>query len=131
MDSSRSPSSLYYRPVRVTPKKSPTTESVQRRRRDLDRSERAAYWALLNTAFALLLYYDLCYLKILSGLSILVNFIEWVGCAIFTTSACYDYMVHFWPQTFMKPIVVSPIEKRLLGIHEDEVGKIYRHIRLH
>lgn len=59
MDTSRSPTSLYYRTKGVSPKKSPTTESVQKRRRDIERSEKAAYWALFNTSVALLLYYDL------------------------------------------------------------------------
>lgn len=59
MDTSRSPSTLYYRPLRVTPKKSPTTESVQKRRKYLEKSEEAAYWALFNTFIALILYYDL------------------------------------------------------------------------
>lgn len=48
--------------------------------------------------------------------------IEWLVCAIFTTSACYDFLLHFWPHTFMKPIIVSPTDKRLLGIQEDEFG---------
>lgn len=43
-------------------------------------------------------------------------------CVIFLASAYYDYMVHFWPHTFMKPIVVNPIEMKLLGIQEDEFG---------
>lgn len=122
MDTSRSPSTMYYRNVRVTPKKSPTTESVQKRRKYLEKSEKAAYWALFNTLVALIIYYDLCYMKTLSNLSIFLTFLEWIICAIFTASACYDYMIHFWPQTFMKPIVVTPIERRLLGIQEDEFG---------
>lgn len=122
MDTSRSPSSLYYRTSRVTPKKSPTTESVQKRRRDLENSEKAAFWALFNTSVALLLYYDLCYIKVLSDVSILLTYLEWLFCVLFTTSACYDFIIHFWPHIFMKPIVVSPIEKKLLGIQEDEFG---------
>lgn len=122
MDSSRTPNSLYYRTKGVSPKKSPTTASVQKRRKDLERSEKAAYWALLNTFVALTLYYDLCYLKILEGFHILISYLGWFVCAIFTASACYDYLVHFWPHTFMKPIVVSPVEKKLLGIREDEFG---------
>lgn len=122
MDSSRSPSSLYHRTSGVTPKKSPTTESVQKRRREIHRSEKSAYWAILNTSIALLLYYDLCYLKVLYNISILLAYLEWFVCALFTISACYDFVIHFWPYTFMKPIIVNPIEKRLLGITEDEFG---------
>lgn len=106
----------------MTPKKSPTTESVQKRRREIHRSEKSAYWAILNTSIALLLYYDLCYLKVLYNISILLAYLEWFVCALFTISACYDFVIHFWPYTFMKPIIVNPIEKRLLGITEDEFG---------
>lgn len=103
----------------ISPKKSPSTERIQNRRRHREKSERAAYWAIFNTSVALLLYYDLCYIHVLGGL--LVH-LEWLICAIFTVSACYDFIIHFWSYTFMKPIVVSPAEKRLLGITEEELG---------
>lgn len=106
----------------VTPKKSPTTENVIRRRKDLEKSERAAYWALLNTCFASILYYDLYYLNFLCDQSVFINILEWTACSIFTISACYDYIVHFWSQLFMKPILINPVERRLLGIQDDEVG---------
>uniref|UniRef100_A0A6G1SHE7 Transmembrane protein 209 n=1 Tax=Aceria tosichella TaxID=561515 RepID=A0A6G1SHE7_9ACAR len=106
----------------VTPKKSPTAENVQRRRLDIEKSELAAYWALFNTSVAILLYYDLCYLRILENFSTVLMYIEWVICSLFTASACYDFYIHFWPHTFMRPIVVSPQDKRLLGIQEDEFG---------
>lgn len=122
MDASRTPTSLYYRTRGVTPNKSPTAENVQRRRRDIERSEKAAYWALFNTSVALLLYYDLCYIQVLEEFSILLIYFEWLICTLFTTSALYDFLVHFWPHTFMKPIVVTPHDKRLLGIQEDELG---------
>lgn len=124
MDSSRSPSSLYHRDTssRVTPKKSPTTESVQKRRREIYQSEKSAYWAILNASLAALVYYDLCYLKVIYNISSLLTYLEWFICALFIASACYDFFVHLWPHTFMKPIMVNPIEKRLLGITEDEFG---------
>lgn len=114
-------SSIYYRGRGVTPKKSPTAESVQKRRRDIEKSERAAYWALFNTSVAILLYYDLCYLQVLGEISIFI-YLEWLICALFIMSACYDFIIHFWPHTFMKPIVVTPHDKKLLGIQEDEFG---------
>jgi hypothetical protein len=106
----------------VTPKKSPTAENVQRRRLDIKKSEMAAYWALFNTSVAMLLYYDLCYLRVLQDISVILIYIEWVVCSLFTASACYDFYIHFWPHTFMRTIVVSPHDKRLLGIQEDEFG---------
>lgn len=106
----------------VTPKKSPAAENVQRRRLDIQNSDLAAYWALFNTAVAMLLYYDLCYLRVLEDLSILLIYIEWIVCSLFTASACYDYYIHFWPHTFMRPIVLSPTDKELLGIQDDEMG---------
>lgn len=122
MDASRSPSILYYRSRGVTPKKSPATESVQKRRQEIENSERAAYWALFNTSIAILLYYDLCYFKVLEEFSSLLIYLEWIICALFTASACYDFIIHFWPHTFMKPLVVTSDDKQLLGIHEDEFG---------
>lgn len=119
MNTSRSP--VYYRAKGVSPKKSPTTESVQKRRRDIKKSERAAYWALFNSSFAVLLYYDLNWLRLLSSYIILI-YLEWLACAVFTMSAIYDFAVHFWPHTFMKPIVINSLETKLLGIQEDEFG---------
>lgn len=122
MDASRTSSNIYYRGAGITPKNSPTAENVQKRRLDIEKSERAAYWALFNTSVAILLYYDLCYLKVLEDISALLTYLEWLVCALFTTSACYDFYIHFWPHTFMRPIIVSPYDKRLLGIQEDEFG---------
>lgn len=122
MDSNRSPSPLYHRNRGISPKKSPTALNVQKRRQDIEKSERAAYWALFNTSIAVMLYYDLCYLKVLESISILLIYFEWPVCVLFTASACYDFCVHFWPHTFMKPIIVTPHDKRLLGIKEDEFG---------
>lgn len=97
-------------------------EAVQKRRREVVRSEKAAYWALFNTSIALISYYDLCYLKVLSDISVYLTVFEWLLCALFTTTACYDFIIHFWAHTVMRPIVISPSEKRLLGIHDDEFG---------
>lgn len=102
----------------VSPKKSPSTESVLKRRHDIKKSEQSAYWAIFNTSIASLLYYDLICLQTFGGWA----YIEWAACAMFTASACYDFIVHFWPYTFMKPILVSPAEKKLLGIKEEEFG---------
>lgn len=106
----------------VTPKKNTTADDVQRRRLDIAKSEIAAYWALFNTSVAILLYYDLCCLRVLEDISILLIYLEWIVCSLFTASACYDFYIHFWPHTFMRPIVVSPHDKKLLGIQEDEFG---------
>lgn len=106
----------------VTPKKSPAAKLVLTRRLDIEKSELAAYWALFNTSVAILLYYDLCYLKVLKDISILLVYLEWVICSLFTASACYDFYIHFWPHTLMRPIVVSEHDKRLLGIQEGEFG---------
>lgn len=119
MDTSRNSSSLYYRPSGVTPKKSPSTENVQKRRRDIEKSEKAAYWALFNSLIAFLLYCDLCYLQAFEDSSIIA--LEWSLCVIFATSACYDYFIHFMPH-FAKPVKVSSTESRLLGIRDDEQG---------
>lgn len=122
MDVTRSPNSLCYRSRGVTPKNSPTAENVQRRRLDIEKSEFAAYWALFNTSVALLLYYDLCYLRILESIAYGLTYLEWVICGSFTISACYDFMIHFWPHTLMRPISVTPYDKKLFGIKEDEFG---------
>lgn len=122
MDASRSPNSLYYRGRGITPKNSPTAEHVQKRRLDIEKSERAAYWALFNTSVAMLLYYDLCYLRVFEDLSVVLLYFEWLVCGLFTMSACYDFIIHFWPHTFMRPIPVTPHDKRLFGIQEDEFG---------
>lgn len=122
MDANRSPSPMYYRSRGVTPKNSPTAEHVLKRRLDIEKSERAAYWALFNTSVGTLLYYDLCYLKVFENISIVLVYLEWLVCGLFITSACYDFYIHFWPHTFMRPIAVSPYDKKLLGIQEDEFG---------
>lgn len=124
MDTSKNSSSLLYRggASRLTPKKSPIIESVQKRRRVIENSERAAYWAIFNTSIALLLYYDLFYIRYLQSISSILAHFECIICLVFTASACYDFVIHFWPHTFMKPIIVNPLEKRLLGIREDEFG---------
>lgn len=122
MDAHRSPQSLYYRSRGVTPKSSPIAQNVQKRRLYIEKSERAAYWALFNTSVATLLYYDLCYLKALEDISNILVYLEWLVCALFTVSACYDFIIHFWSHTFMRPISVTPHDKRLLGIQEDEFG---------
>lgn len=119
MDTSRSSSSLYYRPSGITPKKSPSTENVQKRRKAIEKSEKAAYWALFNTSIALLLYCELCYFQAFDNTTIM--FIEWTLCVIFAVSACYDYFIHFSPH-FAKPVKVSSAESRLLGIRDDELG---------
>lgn len=122
MDTSKNSSSLIYRGGGLTPKKSPIIESVQKRRRDIENSERAAYWAIFNTSMALLLYYDLFYIQHLQSISLFLAYLECIFCLIFTASAFYDFVIHFWPHTVMKPIVVNPLERRLLGIREDEFG---------
>lgn len=122
MDISRSPSSSYHHNSRISPKKSPTTDSVQRRRQQIKKSEKAAFWALFNSLFALILYYEICYIKTLAEISSLLVYVEWSVCIVFATSACYDFIVHFWPYTFMRPIVINQADKKLLGIKEDEFG---------
>lgn len=113
---------MYYSKYRITPKKSPNTNNVQKRRKEIEKSEKAAYWALFNSLVALFLYYDICYLKILGSRSAVLTCIEWLICILFATSACYDFVIHFWPYTLMRPIVISPTERRLLGVEEDEFG---------
>jgi len=120
MDTSRSP--LYYRNSGISPRKSPTAENVQKRRQDIEKSERAAYWALFNTSVATLLYYDLYYVRALEDFTIGLIYLEWIVCGLFATSAFYDFCIHFWPHTFMKPIIITPQDKRLLGIKEEEFG---------
>lgn len=122
MDISRTSSSSYLHNSRISPKKSPTTDSVQRRRQQIRKSEKAAFWALFNSLFALLLYYEITYFKILVNLSWPLVYVEWFVCVIFATSACYDFIIHFWPYTFMRPIVINQADKKLLGIKEDEFG---------
>lgn len=106
----------------ISPKRSPSTERVLKRRRDIEKSESAAYWAIGNTLGASFLYYDLCYIQLLADISILLVYLEWLACFMLISSALYDLLIHFWSHTFMKPIVVSPAERKLLGIHEDEFG---------
>lgn len=122
MDAQRTPKRLYYERRGVTPKNSPIAQNVQKRRLDIEKSERAAYWALFNTSVATLLYYDLCYLGTIGEISVLLVYLEWLICGLFTISACYDFLIHFWSHTFMRPIPVTPHDKRLLGIQEDELG---------
>lgn len=126
---SRSSSSIFQASFNsITPKKSPTIQNVQRRRLDIRKSEQAAYWALLNTSISTFLYYDLCYFKIIqfpTEIKLLAGalfYLEWAACILFMTSALYDFVLHFWPHTFMKPIMVSPAHKRLLLIQDDELG---------
>lgn len=126
---SRSSSTLFQTSFdNITPNKSPAIRKVQKRRVDIKKSEQAAYWAILNTSISVFLYYDLCCYKILkfpTNIPLLITalyYLEWLACIIFMTSAAYDLALHFWPHTFMKPIIVSPAQKRLLKIQDDELG---------
>lgn len=106
----------------ISPRKSKVTESVQQRRRDIEKSEKAAYWAILNAILATILYYDLCYIQIFINIGNFFIYFEWFICAIFTTNAFYDIIIHLWAYTFMQPIILNNTERRLLGIKEDEFG---------
>lgn len=96
MDTSRISNYSVRQHVGISPQKSKEFDISLRRNHDNGRSEQAAYWAIFNTIIASILYYDLCYIQLLDNVSNLLIYVEWLICAVFTLSACYDIMIHIW-----------------------------------
>lgn len=96
MDTSRISTYSTRQHVGISPQKSREFDISLRKNHDNGKSEKAAYWAIFNTIIASVLYYDLCYIQLLDNISNLLIYVEWLICAIFTLSACYDIMIHIW-----------------------------------
>lgn len=82
--------------IGISPQKSKQFDISLKRCQNNERSDKAAYWAIFNSIIASILYYDLCYIQLLNELSSLLIYLEWLICAIFTLSAFYDIVIHFW-----------------------------------
>ncbi|RWS27596.1 transmembrane protein 209-like protein, partial [Leptotrombidium deliense] len=100
---------------------------VMERKQKIYDSRNAFLWGLINLFFALLFTMDICngfMFNYFTSYSIvlLVKLIESVVTLIFTLNAVYDFALYSWPYCWMKPIEVTPEQKKLFAIKDNELG---------